>query len=67
MAQTAIITHFKKDSKGDVVYEGKKPVTITTEVDFPIKFGYAHYSDPMKVIGPYKINVEDILSIEVKE
>lgn len=62
----AIITHYVKLANGDFKYENDKPAFATTEVDFPIKFGYGSYNEPRKVLGPYCIDVDSVISINIK-
>lgn len=65
----AIITHFKLDSKGEVLYsegEGnhsKKPLTTTTITDFPLRFGYGSYNEPRKLLN-IGLDESMILNIE---
>lgn len=57
------ITHFiKLNSKGDIKYENSKPVTTTTQVELPIKFGYGSYNEPRKLLN-HDIDVDHIISI----
>lgn len=58
-----LIEHYKKASNGiDTVYYNKKPVTIVTTVELPLKFGYGSYNEPKKILST-NINVEDIVKI----
>lgn len=65
----AIITHFKLDSKGEVLYsegEGnssKKPLTTATITDFPLRFGYGSYNEPRKLLN-IDLDESVIISIE---
>lgn len=61
----AIVNHYVKNHIGDIEYEGGKPRISSTEVEFPIKFGYGSYNEPRKILGPYSIDVDNIISIDV--
>lgn len=65
----AIITHYKLKENGiDTEYEGHKPVSTTTEVEFPLQFGFGSYNEDQIVKNsPKKIFVKNIISIDFKE
>jgi len=56
-----LITHFKKDGKNTVYFEGKSVHQVTT-VKLPIKFGYGSYNEPRKILN-HDIDVDDIIEI----
>lgn len=60
----AEVKHFKKDDKGNTVYEDKKPVIETTRLSFPLEFGYGSYNEPKKIRN-ISINIDDIVSINL--
>lgn len=45
------ITFFKKDEKGNTVYDGNKPVTDNMIVSLPLVFGYGSYNEPKKILN----------------
>ena len=66
MKYAAEITHYKVDSRGNTVYVDRKPVTTTTVVEFPLRFGYGSYNEPRKLLNN-RINSDDIISINIIE
>lgn len=66
MKYAAEITHYKVDSTGKTVYVDRKPVTTTTIVEFPLRFGYGSYNEPRKLLNN-GINSDDIISINIIE
>lgn len=59
----AILIHFKKDEQDNTVHIDGKPQHQLTRVQLPIKFVFGSFNLPKQVSG-YKINVDDIISIE---
>ena len=58
-----LITHFKKDDKGNTLYYDNRPLSQVTAVKLPLKFGYGSYNEPKKLLNT-GIDVSDIISIE---
>jgi hypothetical protein len=57
-----LVEHYVRLSNGNTKYENGRPVTTTTVLKLPIKFGYDHFSKPMVVLN-HNIQVEDIVKI----
>lgn len=61
-----LISHIKKDDKGNTICLDNKPVISITKVQLPIKFGYGSYNQPKKIIN-IDINIENIVGISAEE